>query len=123
LWGRPPGLRPTPSSACWRLYDADFVVPAARRGRPAQTGGLPTASRGSQKNRSVQADPFSRPVFSRPVFSRFLFSAPSFLSALQPAVSLRLRHSVGQPILAAAGFSAGALGTFSSIPGQNIWHV
>src|ERR1017187_4282768 len=39
LWGRPPGLRPTPPSACWRLHDADIVVPAAGRGRPAQTRG------------------------------------------------------------------------------------
>src|ERR1017187_2527250 len=38
-WGRPPGLRPTPPSACWRLHEADIVVPAAGRGRPARTRG------------------------------------------------------------------------------------
>jgi hypothetical protein len=38
-WGRPPGLRPTPPSACWRLHDADIVVPAAGRGRAARTRG------------------------------------------------------------------------------------
>ena len=37
--GSPPGLRPTPPSACWRLHDADIVVPAAGRGRPARTRG------------------------------------------------------------------------------------
>src|ERR1039458_9159473 len=38
-WGGPPGPRPTPSSACRTLQDADPVVPDAGRGRPAQTRG------------------------------------------------------------------------------------
>src|ERR1017187_107752 len=39
LEGGPPGPRPTPPSACWRLHDADIADPTAGRGRPARTRG------------------------------------------------------------------------------------
>src|ERR1017187_6337534 len=32
--GGPPGPRPTPPSACFRLHDADIADPTAGRGRP-----------------------------------------------------------------------------------------